>query len=325
MIFLTIVMNAQGLSESKQNEVFEHLEIYKYLIEDQDLDQAALRLAKVAVIYWENAVYDSAAHYFIQSAEIFENLGKVNEQKAIYTNIGAVLIEQKKYKKATEYYKMSLDIAISLGNDNEAALKRIDYANALSIGKQHKAAFKQLDMVKKFANQTNNLELSLSVLSQYVNIYRNKGDEWKAREYEFRYNHFYDSLEGEVYNLNEKLAMARKTFLDDSISKAASASKSIVAEKTAEKDEAIEESKVPEISTDKFLSSRKISAIHSMDSSLSIEQTIIANLKQERDMLRNELDERIAKERNLYIIFSISLLAIIIGFMIYIFVSQKKS
>jgi len=253
----------QKIDKNTQNEIDEHLKIYEYLILEENNDQAALRLAKVAVIYWEKTVYDSALVYFNKAAGIFEQLNQLQALKSVYTNIGAIYSEQNMHKKAIDYYTKSLGLSIQTGNEKEIAIKRIDLANSYSLNKQHKMAIDLIDKVMAYAKSVNDQALVLSTYAQYASVYRRSGNEWKARENEFRHNHLNDSIEGVNYDLNAILAKERKKFVQDSLSKIVySDDEKEIATTSSNKEER------PSFTREDFVKSRKLEALQGMDSSL---------------------------------------------------------
>jgi tetratricopeptide (TPR) repeat protein len=321
--FCIKISSAQSSKEETKNEIQEHLNIYEYLISKGDNNQAALRLAKVAVLYWEISMLDSAVIYFTKTANIFEELNQIPELKSIYTNIGAVYSEQNKHKKAIDYYIKSLGLAVETGNEKEIALKQIDLANSYSNNKQHKIAIEIIDKVMDYAKAKNDALLVLTTFNQYVIAYRKNGDEWKAREYELRYNHFYDSIEGENYNLNKLITEKRKSFIEDSL--ATIVQKEDIAIKDAEAE--VESKKIVEAETEEskkdlsimsredFLNSRKVDALHGIDTT---DTTIDQDSSEEKGIAEKILN------KNVLIIFIVLIVAILF-FIIYIAVKNRKA
>ncbi|MFC2087008.1 tetratricopeptide repeat protein [Bacteroidota bacterium] len=270
LLWTSFLLQAQNINENQRKEIEDSKVYLEHFIEQQDFRQAANLSAKLAGTYWNLNLQDSAIYFYKKAAGLFEELKSLSELASIYTNIGVLYFEKRNSKEAIEYYNKSLKISERISNNELIAAKNIDLAVAYSIARDYATAEKYLEKAMKIGRSEKNHDIILSCFENYYQIYTNAGNEWKAKEYGLRYNHYRDSVEGNDYDITQLITQERQKYLAAHPELASKPSK----ERADEKSEAL--------SLSEFVTSRKKQAFEN--------QTLAELEKTDEIHPRTELD-----------------------------------
>ena len=208
----TYSLSCQTLPADASKEIMQNRELYEIFIEDNRISDAGVFLAKIAVVFWNNSIYDSAIYYFEKAVDIFEEIEEYDKLNSLYTNLGAIHQETSNFKKSIKYYNQSLEIS-KQGKDHEAiAIKMLDLSTAYSMNNQFFMALDLSNQALTLARSNQNHTFILMSINQISEVYKNAGNKWKTMEYYLRFNHYRDSVEGNVYDLNALLTTEKRKY-----------------------------------------------------------------------------------------------------------------
>lgn len=213
VFLLPNIFYGQSLPSDVNLEVLSNKEVYEIFLDGPRQLEAARLISKNAIIYWNYNNHDSSLILFKMAGDIFLNLESYDELKAVYTNMGSIYIEKSDFNSSLEYYNRSLEISKQTGNLSEVATKKIDLSNVYMRNNQTDKAIQMIDDAMEIARNENNHDIVLNCFSQISEIYNNNGEAWKSREYQLRYNHYMDSVEGNYYNIESALAHEQANYV----------------------------------------------------------------------------------------------------------------
>ena len=209
MVFCTTKIHAQ---QSWPDEIKYNLEAYNFYLKDGDYTKAGNQLANIAALYWNKNATDSAILYYKKAVELFTSINGINELASIYTNIGGLYLGKEDPQQAINYYQKSLQASIQIGKPDLIAIKKLDLAIAYSSINNLETSLKYIDEALKYAKTEEKHDLILSCFSNYHEVFKATGNVWKAEEFALRYNHYLDSIGGNIYNIDTLLANEYKKY-----------------------------------------------------------------------------------------------------------------
>lgn len=212
IIFNPNFLIGQTLPTDVNEEVQQHIQVSNFFIEDGRISDAGMLLSKVAIIFWNHGITDSSIIYFKKAEKLFVQLEALDKLKSIYSNLGVMYLESGDLKKSIEYYSKCLDATKKVGNHEALAITLIDLSNAYSMDNQSDMAENYAKQAMEIALEEQNHTLVLTAMNQISDVYNAAGKKWKSKEYYLRFNHYQDSVEGDVYSLKSLLAVEYKKF-----------------------------------------------------------------------------------------------------------------
>lgn len=177
------VFAQNGLPADRQDEVARHLELAQHYKASNNFQQAAHYMNKVAFAYWESGDAQSAIKYFIETANIKEQVRDYASIKAIYSNVALIYSDLNQLNMAQEYFQKSLDARRKVGNKADIAAGLVDVAYIHIAQKQYDRALTCLNEGYKLAQQEQHQRLILTCLKLYAQCYERQGNSAKAKEY----------------------------------------------------------------------------------------------------------------------------------------------
>ncbi len=174
---------SKDLPEQQANLVKEYLKTVDRYKTENNKNQQAQYLNKIAYIYWEYQKSDEAVNYFSQSLEVNKTIGNQNAVCTIYGYIGNIYDDANKHDKAIENFSKSLDVAKKLNNRPQMASILLNLANAQAHGNKLEEANKNLLKVVEIAQESKNIKLLKSAYSSLAENYKKMGNNPKAMEY----------------------------------------------------------------------------------------------------------------------------------------------
>jgi two-component system NarL family sensor kinase len=111
----------------------------------------------------------TAIEYYLQSARLWENCADKNYLPALYSNINALLDEQKEHNRALEFGNKSLALAQKIGDNYSMVNALVNLSTTYSHLGQHEKEYKLLEQALPLAKENEDLD-------QVSTVYHNMGD-----------------------------------------------------------------------------------------------------------------------------------------------------
>lgn len=145
-------------------------------IENQDKQGIAAR--NIGVAYMNQAEYEKALSYLLESVRIYEKAGNRQGLSLSYNNIGSVNFHTGKYAEALSYYKKSLDIKLRTGMSKEASSTYINIGNIFMKEEKYDSCIKYYQLGLENAKKNNddyNISVSLMNIGEaYIDMEKYK-------------------------------------------------------------------------------------------------------------------------------------------------------
>jgi serine phosphatase RsbU (regulator of sigma subunit) len=173
----------QELPQNLVKEVEDHLKQADDLANSGDINQAAYHLNRVANIYWINGYPKKAVEYFEKTIAFNKQIGNLNAQRTLYSNIGMVYIDEEDYPKSLDNFQKSLAIARKMNRKPDIAATLINVANVQSEWGKHSDAATTLEEAHTLARELNDERMLRNCYSLLTDVYEKLGQKEKSAEY----------------------------------------------------------------------------------------------------------------------------------------------
>lgn len=181
---ITQAQNVVILPADKQEEVDRNLELSKRYKNEDNYQQAAFYMNKVALTYWEAGDAKKAIKFFLDIVPLDEKIKNYADIRAIYSNIALMYSDMNRLDRTLEYFEKSLEIRRKMNSKSEVSAGLIDVAYIQIALNQHDRAIKNLEEAYKLAQEINNPRLILNCLKLLSQCYEQKGNMAKNKEYQ---------------------------------------------------------------------------------------------------------------------------------------------
>ncbi|PLX16657.1 MAG: hypothetical protein C0599_14785 [Salinivirgaceae bacterium] len=191
IIFYTNGLFAQEINQisgDDHSKINKFLEIAETAISQGNHTVGATNFNKVAFIYWKYNYYREAVDYFLKSSVIYQKSNDYINLKNIYTNIGVIYTDLQEIELSEEYFRKSVELARTIGKQEELASSLIDLAYILSAMSKFDESNQKLEEAYKIAEQIGNNQLLLNVYGLFAENYRNMNMYDKSSEYKDKYD-----------------------------------------------------------------------------------------------------------------------------------------
>ncbi|HYG16844.1 MAG TPA: tetratricopeptide repeat protein [Bacteroidia bacterium] len=144
----------------------------------ENMDKQGIAARNIGVAYMNQAEYEKALAYLLESVRIFEKVGNQQGLSLSYNNIGSVNFHTTKFEEALSYYKKSLDIKLRLGMSKEASSTYINIGNIFMKEEKYDSCIKYYQLGLENARKNNddyNISVSLMNIGEaYIDIEKYK-------------------------------------------------------------------------------------------------------------------------------------------------------
>lgn len=186
--FVALGQQIGNLSDDDHSKLNKFIEIAETAINQGTPKVAATNYNKVAFIYWKNSYFREAVDYFLKSAVIYQKTEDLSNLRSVYTNIGVLYTDLQEVEMSEEYFKKSVEIARTIGKQEEIASGLIDLAYILSALGKFDESNQKLDEAYKIAEAIDNKQLLLNCYGLFAENYRNLNQPTKSGEYMEKYD-----------------------------------------------------------------------------------------------------------------------------------------
>ncbi|TPN86203.1 tetratricopeptide repeat-containing sensor histidine kinase [Aquimarina algicola] len=268
-------------------------------------------------IYFYKGDFDNAEKYYTKAFELMPKQKDPKVSATIALNLGSVLFENSKYKKASDYYQKSKQIADMHGLKDKSLNASIHQAMVLDAIGNEEDAIGILEAARIPAEKNHNLEIQKTINENLANIYSKIGNHQSAnislkRLYTLKDSIRYKQKQKEIVELEVKYETARKQKEID-----------LLKIKTANKDLELknQQKAYSQIALEQALENeKKTNEILVLKNTKQQRENEILTLKEEQ-LLKNE---EIKRERLLKRSFIIGFLIILLPIMALLFVYYQK-
>jgi len=181
---------SQNLTSQNQTEIEQYKELVSKNRAEGNLSEAANYLNKIAYIYWEGYIYKEAIDYFNQSLEINISIGNNNAVKSIYLNLGLIYSDLNQFEKALSHYQKSLQISRKTNKKGEIVSCLLNIASIQTSLKKYQDAVASLEEAVGLSKELNNEKFLRNCYGKLSANYKYLGDVQKSNEYLELYNTF---------------------------------------------------------------------------------------------------------------------------------------
>lgn len=137
---------------------------------------------KVAHLFWNQGLSDSAILYFQHVLKLSERVQNHNALKVVNTNLGLLYSDRREFGAALNCFSCAVEHARQLNNRSEIANTLINLANAQIETKRYEQAEKSLLNAKNIATELNNKVLLKNCFFNLNSLYQKWGKSAKANE-----------------------------------------------------------------------------------------------------------------------------------------------
>ncbi|MFA5647010.1 MAG: tetratricopeptide repeat protein [Bacteroidales bacterium] len=196
------------LSEILANEVKLLQEQATKFEESKQFNEAALQVNRIATIYSMNGFPFKAITNYEKAIDLYKNIGNLNAQYSLYTNIGIIYIDEEDYTQSIESFDKALEAAKKMKRKPDIAAALINIANAQGQSQQYSKAAKNLEEALILARESNDQRMLRNCYFSLADIYEKLGNKEKSTEAFTFFTAISQKMQGE--EIRQSDAQARK-------------------------------------------------------------------------------------------------------------------
>lgn len=166
----------------------------------KDTVREARTMANIGNAYLHKKDRATAIAYYLKSARLWETCSNQNYLPALYSNINALLDEQKEHQRALEFGNKAIVLAQKIGDNYSLVSGLVNLSTTYSHLGQHDKEYELLERALPLAKKNEDLD-------QVATTYHNMGD------YYFKKNDFSSALEKYLESLGYVKQMGNKYHL----------------------------------------------------------------------------------------------------------------
>ena len=183
ILFFISVSSFGQLSEKYKKTISRFINDANNYISIDNYKDAANSYYKAGLFCFEKNLNKKAIIYLKEAATLYGKDKDFKKVMKIYSNIGLIYSNLDEYDKSLLYFKQSLKIRKSIGNETDIASGLLDLAYILSVQQDYKNAILNILKALDMANKNQEPKLVLISYNMLAENYQKAGNMQKAAEY----------------------------------------------------------------------------------------------------------------------------------------------